>query len=251
MSSIRIKTAEQIEGIKKSCKLSFDALNHSEQFIKEGVTTAEIDAEIEVFIRDNGGIPAPLNYHGFPKSTCTSINEVICHGIPNDKDVLKNGDIIKIDVSTILDGYYGDTCKTFAVGTISDEAQNLLDAAKECLNAGIAQVKPDAEFGKIGKAITELASFRGYSVVYQFTGHGTGLALHEEPQVLHDTSHYDTRKMKSGMIFTIEPMINVGVAEAVIDKSNRWAARTADGKLSAQFEHTLLVTDYGVEILTA
>jgi len=164
---------------------------------------------------------------------------------------LKNGDIIKIDVSTILDGYFGDTCKTFAVGSISNEAENLLNAARECLNIGIAQVKPDAEFGMIGKSITQYASSLGYGIVYQFTGHGTGLQFHEEPQVLHDTSHYDTRKMKSGMIFTIEPMINVGVAEAVVDKSNRWVARTADGKLSAQFEHTLLVTDYGVEILTA
>lgn len=248
--AIKIKNEEQIDGIRLSCQLAADALDYAELFIKPGVTTQEIDAEIESYIRKYGGTPAPLGYRGFPKSICTSLNEVICHGIPSENDVLNEGDIIKVDVSTIKNGYYGDTCRTFAVGKISDEAQKLLSVTKDCLDIGVAQVKPDAEFGKIGKAISEYARSRGFSVVYQFVGHGIGLDFHEEPQISHSDLAYDSRKMLPGMIFCIEPMINVGKPDAVIDENDRWTARTIDGKLSAQFEHTVLVTEYGVEVLT-
>lgn len=248
--AILIKNQQQIDGIKKSCKLAIDALNYASQFVKEGTSTEEIDFEIDKFIRKNNGIPAPLGYHGFPKSICSSINEVICHGIPKKSDILYDGDIIKIDVAVILDGFFGDTCKTFAVGSISDEVQKLLDVAEQCLYLGILQVRPDNEFGMIGKAISSYAKSKGYSVVHQFAGHGVGLKFHEEPNISHDDTRYDSRKMKSGMIFTIEPMINEGISNAIIDESDKWTARTADGKLSAQFEHTVLVTDHGVEVLT-
>lgn len=248
---IIIKTEEQINNIRKACQLANDALDHGEQFVKPGVSTEEINAEIESYIRKYGGIPAPLGYHGYPKSVCTSLNEVVCHGIPKTTDVLKDGDIIKIDVSTILNGFFGDTCRTFPVGTISESANRLLTVTRDCLDLGIAQVKPDNEFGMIAKAISSYANSRGYSVVYQFVGHGVGLKLHEDPQVNHsDKFSYDTTKMKPGMIFTIEPMINEGLAEAVVDWQDKWTARTVDGKLSAQFEHTVLVTDDGVEVLT-
>jgi methionyl aminopeptidase len=248
--TISIKTEQQVEAIRKSCQLSVDALDHAEQFIRPGISTEEIDREIEAYIRKFGGIPAPLGYHGYPKSSCTSINEVICHGIPKKDDILKEGDIIKVDVSTIVNGYFGDTCRTFPVGKISDQAQMLLSATRDCLDIGISQVRPNNEFGMIGRAISAYARLRGYGVVYEFTGHGTGLKFHEEPVIAHDDSKYDSRKMEAGMIFTIEPMINLGIAKAIIDESDRWTARTADGSLSAQFEHTVLVTDCGVEVLT-
>lgn len=248
--AIIIKTKDQIEGIKKSCELSAKAMNHIKSFLKEGISTQEINDEIEEYIRKHNGTPAPLNYKGFPKSVCTSINEVICHGVPKKSDILYEGDIIKIDISTILDGFYGDTCSTFGIGTISEEAQKLLKVTEECLYIGIMRVKPEEDFGIIGKEISSYARAHGYSVVSQFAGHGVGLQFHEEPNVAHDDSRYDTRKMKPGMIFTIEPMINQGKPLAIIDEADRWTARTVDGKLSAQFEHTVLVTEHGVEILT-
>jgi methionyl aminopeptidase len=248
--TIAIKTEQQVEAIRKSCQLAVDALDHAEQFIQPGISTEEIDREIETYIRKFGGIPAPLGYHGYPKSSCTSINEVICHGIPKKDDILKEGDIIKVDVSTIVNGYFGDTCRTFPVGKISDQAQMLLSATRDCLDIGISQVRPNNEFGMIGRAISAYARLRGYGVVYEFTGHGTGLKFHEEPVIAHDDSKYDYRKMEAGMIFTIEPMINLGIAKAIIDESDRWTARTADGSLSAQFEHTILVTESGSEVLT-
>lgn len=247
--SIIIKTPEQIDGIRRSCRLAVDALNFAEQFVVAGTSTEQINTKVEEFIRDKGGVPAPLGYHGYPKSVCTSINEVICHGIPKPEDVLKEGDIIKIDVSTILDGYFGDTCKTFAVGSISDSASRILNAARESLNKGVEQVRPGNEFGMIGWAISKYAKEQKFSVVYQFAGHGVGLKLHEPPQVEHDNRKFNPQKMKPGMIFTIEPMICEGVPDAVV-LNDGWTAITADKRLSAQFEHTLLVTDSGVEILT-
>lgn len=249
--AILIKTEEQIEGIRKSCELAADALSFIEPHVMPGATTQDLNDLIENFIRDHGAIPAPLGYLGYPKAVCTSLNEVICHGIPNSS-VLKDGDIINIDVTTILNGYFGDTSRMYTVGTVSPEAQCLIAVAQDCLAIGIAQVKPGKSFGDIGKAITEYAQKRGYSVVHQFCGHGCGIQFHEEPQILHrhTAREYDHRKMQPGMTFTIEPMINQGLAEAVIDKRDKWTARTIDGKLSAQFEHTVLVTEGGVEVLT-
>lgn len=250
--SIRIKTEEQIEGIRKSCRLAANTLSFIKDYVTEGVTTEYLDVLADAYIRDHGAIPAPLNYLGFPKSICTSINEVICHGIPSEHVVLKNGDIINVDVTTILDGYYGDTSTMFAIGEISQPASELLAVAQDCLTVGIEQVKPGNEFYRISQAITDYASRRGFSVVYQFCGHGTGIEFHEEPQVGHyfHPKAKDKRKMQSGMIFTIEPMINQGVSEAVIDETDHWTARTKDGQLSAQYEHTILVVDGGAEVLT-
>lgn len=247
--SITIKNEEQIEGIRKACQLAIDAIDYAEQFVKPGISTETIDAEIEGYVRKYGGVPATLGYHGYPKSSCTSLNEVICHGIPKSTDVLKEGDIIKIDVATIVDGYFGDTCKTFPVGSVSEEAQRLMVVSKDCLDIGISRVRPNQKFGEIGKAITEYAESRGYSVVFQFAGHGTGLSLHEEPQISHDNRRYDERIMEPGMIFTIEPMICTKGPDAVV-LNDGWTAVTADGGLSAQFEHTILVTEDGSEVLT-
>ena len=250
--SILIKTEQQIQGIRKSCHLAADTLDWVEQFVVPGITTNQINDHIEKFIRDHGAIPAPLGYKGFPKACCTSLNEVICHGIPAD-EVLKEGDIINIDVTTILDGYFGDTCRMFPVGQVSDEARKIMSVTKDCLDMAIVAVKPEAPFWVIGKAITTYAHSRGCSVVYQFVGHGVGLAFHEEPQIahhFHEAIPKDERLMKPGMIFTIEPMICQFEPHAKI-LSDGWTAVTVDGGLSAQFEHTLLVTENGVEILTS
>ena len=248
--SIIIKTEEQIEGIRKSCQLAADTLEFIEDKIQPDVSTQYLNVLAESYMRKYGAVPAPLNYRGFPKAICTSLNEVICHGIPDNNVFLKEGDIINIDVTTILNGYYGDTSRMFAVGTISEEAQRLMAVTKDCLDIGITQVRPGNKFGEIGKAISAYAKSRGYSVVYNFCGHGVGIDFHEEPQIHHDTMEYDPREMKPGMIFTIEPMINLGVPELIIDATDKWTARTADGKLSAQYEHTVLVCEDGVEVLT-
>ena len=252
--SIIIKNQQQIDGIRKSCQLAAETLRYLTPFVVEVTSTQKINELVDQFIRDHGAIPAPLNYHGYPKSVCTSINEVVCHGIPCDEQVLKNGDIINIDVTTILDGYYGDTSTMYAIGDVSPEAKDLMDATYLAMMAGIDQVKPGVQFYEIGKAITKFVKQRGYTPVYQFCGHGTGIDFHEEPQISHAHMHpliqNETRKMKPGMIFTIEPMINQGTAEAVVDESDKWTARTKDGKLSAQYEHTILVTEEGSEILT-
>ncbi len=247
---IIIKTPEQIEGIRKSSKLAGKVLQFIEPYIKAGVSTGYLDKLMEDYIRDNGAIPAPLNYNGFPKSTCISLNEVVCHGIPDDKTIIKDGDIFNIDVTTILNGYYGDTSKMFSVGEISKKANDLIEDTYHCLDLGIQQVRPGNRFGNIGFFISRYAKAKKYSVVYEFCGHGVGLEFHEEPQVEHIGKKNTGAIMKPGMIFTIEPMINIGRARTRIDKTDGWTARTIDNKLSAQFEHTILVTETGYEVLT-
>lgn len=252
MDEILIKTDEQIDGIRKSCHLAADTLEHVAQFIKPGCTTEDINNEADKFIRDHGAVPACLGYCGFPKAICTSLNEVICHGIPNPKVSLKDGDIINVDVTTILNGYYGDTSRMYAVGEVGEDAKKIMTVAKDCLDIGIVQCRPGVPFWKIGKAIQDYATARGFSVVHQFAGHGTGVKFHEPPTINHNfnPAESDVREMQPGMVFTIEPMINAGVAEAVIDRRDQWTARTKDGKLSAQWEHTILINDGGVEVLT-
>jgi methionyl aminopeptidase len=250
MGKIIIKTPEQIEGIRKSCKLAAQTLDYAEQFVEPGVSTEYIDNKIEEFILSHNAIPAPKGYNGFPKASCISPNEVICHGIPSKNTILKEGDIINIDITTILEGYYGDTSRMFAVGEVSVEAERLIDTAWHCLDLGIEQVKPGNRFGNIGFVISRLAKSKGYSVVYEFCGHGVGINFHEEPQVDHTSRRNSGPVMKPGMIFTIEPMINQGRPKASIDKIDGWTARTIDKKLSAQFEHTILVTETGYEVLT-
>lgn len=250
MEKIIIKTPEQIDGIRKSSKLAASALVYVSEFVKEGVSTEFLDKKIEAYIRDNGAIPATLGYNGYPKSSCISLNEVVCHGIPSPKTILKNGDILNIDVTTILNGYYGDTSKMYTVGEVSEEAKNLIEVTEHCLNLGIQQVAPGNYFGNIGFVIDRYARAKGYSVVYEFCGHGVGINFHEAPQVDHAARRNTGPKMRPGMTFTIEPMINQGKPGTVVDEKDGWTARTVDNKLSAQFEHTILVTESGFEILT-
>ena len=250
MDRIIIKTPEQIEGIRKSSKLAAQALVFAGQFVKEGVSTEFIDQQIESFVRSHGAIPATLGYNGYPKSSCISLNEVVCHGIPSDNEILREGDILNIDVTTILNGFYGDTSRMYTVGEISDEAIDLIEVTRHCLDLGIQQVRPGNQFGNIGYAISKYAKAQGYSVVYEFCGHGVGVSFHEEPQVDHTSRRNSGPFMKAGMTFTIEPMINQGRPGTVIDKHDKWTARTVDKKLSAQFEHTILVTETGFEVLT-
>jgi methionyl aminopeptidase len=244
-----IKTPEQIDGIRKSCRLARSCLEFIEPHVLPGVTTRHLNDLLEAYITDNKAIPAPKGYQGFPAATCISVNEVVCHGIPSEY-VLKEGDIVNIDVTTVLNGYYGDTSTTFAVGDISDEARRLLSVAEQALQMGIRQVKPYAYFSNIGKAIEPHVNRHGYSVVHQFCGHGVGLAFHEPPQVNHTVVWESILTMAPGMTFTIEPSVNVGLAEVVVDKVDKWTVRTVDGSLSAQYEHTVLVTETGVEVLT-
>lgn len=247
--AIRIKTPEQIEGIRRSSRLAAEALKYLEQFVKPGVKTIEIDKKCEEFVRDHGAIPATKGYNGYPASSCISPNDVICHGIPGDYE-LKWGDIVNIDVSTILDGYYGDTCKMYAVGEITDYAQKLIEVAKTCLKRGLEQCFPENHLGNVGYHIAQYAHQHGYSVVYEFCGHGVGVKFHEDPEVPHIAEKNTGPILKPGMIFTVEPMINAGKARAKVDKKDGWTARTIDGKLSAQFEHTVLITETGYEALT-
>lgn len=247
--AIKIKTPDQIEGIRKSSQLAAQTLKYLEQYAVPGVTTAMINQKAHEFVLDHKAIPATLNYNGYPASICTSVNDVICHGIPGPY-VLKEGDILNIDVTTILDGFFGDTCKMYPIGEISAEAKKLIQITRECLHLGMEQCRPDNYLGNIGYAISKHAHANGYSVVYQFCGHGVGIKFHEDPEVCHIAEKNTGPRLKPGMIFTIEPMINQGKARAKIDRNDGWTARTIDGKLSAQFEHTMLVTETGFEALT-
>jgi methionyl aminopeptidase len=248
--SIIIKTAEQIEGIRRSSKLAGEALIYIEPYVKAGVSTEYLDQLIHKFIVDRGAIPATLNYEGYPKSCCISLNDVVCHGIPSTEIILKEGDILNIDVTTILDGYYGDTSKMYTVGQVLPVAEKLIKVTKHSLNLGIKEVRPDNHIGNIGYAISRYVMSQGFSVVYEYCGHGVGIKFHEEPQIDHASRRNSGPKMRPGMIFTIEPMINEGKARVKVDRNDGWTARTIDGKLSAQFEHTVLVTESGYEILT-
>lgn len=250
MKKIIIKTPEQIEGIRKSSKLAGQTLEYIAQFVKEGVSTEFLNAKIDEYVREHGAIPATLGYGGYPKSCCISLNEVVCHGIPSENTVLKNGDILNIDVTTILNGYYGDTSKMFTVGEVSPVALDLIEVTRHGLQLGIQQVKPGNVFGNIGHAISKYVKAQGYSVVYEYCGHGVGIDFHEEPQIDHTSRRNTGSVMQAGMIFTIEPMINEGRPGTIVDKNDKWTARTVDNKLSAQFEHTILVTSTGYEVLT-
>ncbi|PSR06458.1 MAG: type I methionyl aminopeptidase [Bacteroidetes bacterium SW_10_40_5] len=248
--AIKIKTQEEIEGIRESSKLAAQTLNYIEPFVQEGVDTETLDQKIYNFIARHNAKPAPLNYNGFPKSSCISLNEVVCHGIPSKKTVLQNGDILNIDITTNLNGYYGDTSRMFTVGEPSDQARNLIDVTKKCLDLGIEQCYPNNQFGNIGYGISTYAEAHGYSVVYEFCGHGVGTAFHEEPEIAHTAAKDSGPLMKPGMVFTIEPMINQGKARVKVDKNDEWTATTIDNKLSAQFEHTILITGNGSEVTT-
>lgn len=247
-----IKTPAQIEGIKKSSQLAARTLEYVASFIKEGISTEFLDQKAVEFISKNGAIAAPLNYNGFPKSICASVNNVVCHGIPSEKEILKNGDIINIDVTTILNGYYGDTSATYPVGEVSPLAKQLIKATKDSMYLAIDALKPGRSLNaSVGQVIEKYVSQFGFIPVRELGGHGVGVRFHEDPFVFHFTTPSQDTILKPGMIFTIEPMINASNSWRVtLDKSDGWTIRTFDNALSAQFEHTVLITDTGSEILT-
>lgn len=246
--NIMLKNEKDIIGMKKAGRLAVDLLNHVEEHIKPGITTNYINSLVEEFTKKNHAISAPLNYNGFPKSVCTSINDVICHGIPDDT-VLDDGDIVNVDVTPILEGYYADTNKTFFVGSPGKEAKKIVSVARECLQLGILQVKPKNRIGDIGYAIQKYAEGQGCSVVREYVGHGVGFEFHEPPQIPHFGKKGQGIPFVAGMVFTIEPMINIGKHNLHV-LSDNWTVLTDDGSLSAQFEQTILVTNNGFEILT-
>jgi methionyl aminopeptidase len=245
---ITIKSDREIELMRKVGKLAALCLKEMGKLVKEGNTPQMIDIACKEWTLKNNAIPAPLNYKGFPSSLCVSVNDVVCHGIPDERP-FKKGDIVNLDVTPILEGYHGDTNATFIVGEVPENIKKFVNTAHESLWAGIRQVRPGNTLGDIGHAIETLAKSRGYSVVLEYCGHGIGRNFHEDPVVMHVGKPKTGVILKQGMTFTIEPMINLGAAQTKLDKDG-WTARTADGSLSAQFEHTVLVTPTGVEVLT-
>lgn len=257
LGMITIKSKRDIEFMRESGSLAARTLNMIEPHVKPGISTEELDKIChEYIVNELESYPAPLHYGGvpgerepFPKSICTSINEVICHGIPSKKEILKDGDIVNIDITVLKNGYHGDTSRTFYVGTPSAEVKKLVEVTRECLNKAIAIVKPGIRIGDIGHIIQTYAEAEGFGVVREFTGHGIGRVFHEEPSVPHFGKPGTGPKLRKGMTFTIEPMINMGTEHLSILQDG-WTAITNDGKWSAQFEHTILVTEDGHEILT-
>lgn len=244
-----LKNREQIEGIRESGKINTAVLDYVAEHIREGMTTEEIDRLVHDKTAELGGIPAPLGYEGFPKSVCTSINEQVCHGIPSEDIVLKDGDIINVDVSTIYHGYFSDSSRMFCIGNVSDEKKKLVDVTKECVELGLAQVKPWGFMGDMGQAVHDHAVKNGYSVVREIGGHGVGLEFHEEPFVSYVTKKGTEMLLVPGMVFTIEPMVNMGTDEVYTDGGDNWSVYTADGRPSAQWEIQVLVTETGYEVL--
>ena len=245
-----IKTPEQIEGIKKSAAINIAVLDYVGEHIRAGITTEEIDKWVYDETVKRGGIPAPLNYEGFPKSVCTSLNDEVCHGIPSKDIVLRDGDIINVDCSTILDGYFSDSSRMYLIGDVSEEKKKLVQVAKECLDVGLKEVKPWGFLGDMGQAINDYAEEHGYTIVREIGGHGIGLEFHEEPWVSYVSKRGTEMMMVPGLVFTIEPMVNMGKADIYEDDENGWTLYTEDGKPSAQWEIQVLVTEDGYEILS-
>ena len=245
-----IKTEQQIEGIRRSAAINTAVLDLVAANIREGISTEEINTLVYNYTVAHGAIPAPLNFEGFPKSVCTSINDEVCHGIPASDIILRNGDIINVDVSTILDGYYSDASRMFMIGQVRPEVQTLVRVAKECLDLGFKAARPWGFLGDIGAAVQEHAEKHGYSVVREFGGHGVGLKFHEDPFVSHTGRRGTGMLLVPGMVFTIEPMINMGSRRIFIDADNDWTVLTDDGEPSAQWEYTVLITETGAEIIT-
>ena len=244
-----IKTPEQIEKIKESAKINIAVLDYVAENIRAGMTTQQIDDLVAEKTAELGGIPAPLNYEGYPKSVCTSINEIVCHGIPSDDVVLEDGDIVNVDVSTILDGYFSDSSRMFCIGDVSEEKRKLVEVTKECVEKGLEMVKPWTFLGDMGQAVHEHAMKNGFSVVREIGGHGVGLEFHEDPWVSYVSRAGEEMLLVPGMIFTIEPMVNMGTDKVYCDKEDGWTIYTADKKPSAQWEIMVLVTEDGHEVL--
>ena len=245
-----LRTREELAGIKASAEINTALLDYITPFVKAGVSTRELDTLVYQFTTDNGAIPAPLGYGDFPKSCCISINDVVCHGIPNEFDILEEGNIVNIDVSTIFKGYFSDASRMFMIGNVTDQARRLVEVCKECLDLGIQAAQPWATLGDVGAAIQAHAEKNGFSVVRDFCGHGVGIKFHEDPEVLHYGHKGTGMTLVPGMTFTIEPMLNAGSWEVFIDSEDNWTACTDDESLSAQWEHMILITETGNEILT-
>ena len=245
-----LKTPEQIAAIRKSADLNTAVLDHVAAHIHAGMSTAEIDKLVYDFTTEHGGVPAPLNYEGFPKSVCTSINNVICHGIPDENEILEEGDIINVDVSTILNGYFSDASRMFKMGHVSERAERLVKVTEECVKLGLEAAKPWGHLGDIAYAINSHAQANGYSVVEEIGGHGVGLQFHEDPFVSYVTPKGSEMLLVPGMMFTIEPMINEGSPDFYVDEENDWTVYTIDDGLSAQIEYMVLIKEDGVEVLT-
>lgn len=245
-----LKTPAQIEAIKKSAELNTAVLDHVAKHIHAGMSTEDIDVLVHDFTVSHGGIPAPLGYEGFPKSVCTSLNNEICHGIPDKNIILQEGDIINVDVSTILDGYFSDASRMFKIGTVSERAERIVCVTEECVELGLKAAKPWGHLGDIADAIYTHAQKNGYSVVEDIGGHGIGLEFHEEPFVSYVTPKGSEMVLVPGMMFTIEPMLNEGSPDFFVDEDNDWTVYTIDDGLSAQIEYMVLVTETGIEVLT-
>lgn len=245
-----LKTPADIEGIKASAAINIGVLDYVAEHIRAGVTTAEVDQWIYDYTVEHGGIPADLNYEGFPKSVCTSINDVVCHGIPSEHDVLKDGDIVNVDCSTILNAYFSDSSRMFCIGEVSPERQKLVDVTRESIQRGLAQVKPWNTLGDMAHAVQSYVEENGFSVVREFGGHGIGKEFHEDPFVSHVGEPGEGVVLAPGMCFTIEPMVNAGGPDIDMDDPNGWTVRTADGSDSAQWEVQVVVTETGYELLS-
>lgn len=245
-----LKTPAQVEAIKKSAELNTAVLDHVAKHIHAGMSTEDIDVLVHDFTVSHGGIPAPLGYEGFPKSVCTSLNNEICHGIPDKNIILQEGDIINVDVSTILDGYFSDASRMFKIGTVSERAERIVRVTEECVELGLKAAKPWGHLGDIADAIYTHAQKNGYSVVEDIGGHGIGLEFHEEPFVSYVTPKGSEMVLVPGMMFTIEPMLNEGSPDFFVDEDNDWTVYTIDDGLSAQIEYMVLVTETGIEVLT-
>ncbi len=245
-----IKTPEQILKIKESAKVNIECLDTVADRICAGMSTEDINSIINEVCKKYGAIPAPLNYEGFPKSVCTSINDAVCHGIPSKDEILMDGDIVNVDCSTILDGYFSDSSRMFCIGNVSDEDRKLVEVTKEAMMLGLEEVKPWGFLGDMGQAVNDHVKKHGYSVVREIGGHGIGLEFHEDPWVSYVTKRGTEMLMVPGMIFTIEPMVNMGDPEVFVDADNNWTVYTEDGEKSAQWEIQVLVTETGHEIIS-
>ena len=247
---IRIKSESEIAFMRESGRLTRDTLDYIGSQIRVGMSTKDLDRLAYEFITSNGAQPSFLGYNGYPASICSSVDEMVVHGIPSEDEIIKDGDIINVDVTTILDGYYADASRMFMIGNVKEEDRKLVEVTKECLDMGLAAVKPWGRLGDIGYVIDKHASEHGYQVVADIGGHGTGVEFHEDPYVCHIGEKDTGMLLVPGMVFTIEPMINMGEEDFYTDEENGWTVRTEDGKPSAQWEYTILVTETGTEILT-
>ena len=245
-----IKTKEQLEGIRRAGKLNTEILDMVAANIKEGMSTDDINTLVHNYTIEHGGTPAPLGYQGFPKSCCTSVNDVVCHGIPDKNEILKNGDIINVDVTTILDGYYADASRMFCIGEVSEEAKKLIEVTKESVDLAVKELKPFCHLGDIGEIVSKHIYAHGYTVLHDIGGHGVGNDFHEDPYVCHIGKKGTGMVLVPGMVFTIEPMVNAGEEDFYQDADNGWTIYTEDGSLSAQWEYTVAITEDGVEIIT-